>query len=87
MGVTLGEAALLVKELYALHQLFCQRQNLVFGSENMVNGNATRNLLEVQELGILPSLLTLINRSSELHTMQRRAGWGPLRAASASSGL
>jgi hypothetical protein len=32
-------------------------------------------------------LLTLINRSSELHTMQRRSGWGTLRAASASSGL
>lgn len=87
MGVTLGEAALLVKELYALHQLLCQRQDLVLSAEDMVYCNATRNLLEVQELGILPSLLTLINRSSELHTMQRRAGWGPLRAASASSGL
>jgi len=46
----------------------------------MVNGNATRNLLEVQELGILPSLLTLgrleasfrllsLNRSFEIIVM------------------
>ena len=45
--MTLGEAALLVKELHALHQLFRQRQYLVLSAENMVNGDATRNLLEV----------------------------------------
>jgi len=41
---------LLVKELYALHQLFRQRQNIVLGPQDVVNGNAAGNLLEVQEL-------------------------------------
>ena len=37
-------------KLNALHQLFCQRQNLILGAENMVNGYAASNLLEVQKL-------------------------------------
>ena len=37
-------------ELHAMHQLFRQRKNLVFGAEDMVNSDATGNLLEVQEL-------------------------------------
>ena len=50
MGVALGVAALLVKELHLLHQLFGQRQDLIFGAENMINSDAASDLLEVQEL-------------------------------------
>ena len=43
----------------ALHQLFCQRQYLVFCSQSVVNGDAAGNLLKVQELGMLPSVSKL----------------------------
>jgi len=45
--MALGEAALLVKELHALHQLLRQRQYLVLSAEDMVYNNATGNLLEI----------------------------------------
>jgi hypothetical protein len=34
-------------EFHLLHQLFRQRQDLIFGAENMVNGDAAGDLLEV----------------------------------------
>ena len=37
-------------KFHALHQLFCQRQYLVFCSQSVVNGDAAGNLLKVQEL-------------------------------------
>ena len=39
-------------KLHTLHQLFRQRQYLVLCSQNVVNGYATGNLLEVQELNL-----------------------------------
>ena len=33
-----------------MHQLLGQRQDLVFGAENVINGDAAGDLLEVQEL-------------------------------------
>jgi len=37
-------------ELHALHQLFCQRQYIVLGSQDVVNSDTAGNLLEVQKL-------------------------------------
>ena len=38
-------------KLHSLHQLFCQRQNLIFSTEDAVNSDTTGNLLEIQALG------------------------------------
>ena len=46
-------------KLHTLHQLFRQWKDIVFCTENVVNGDAAGDLLEIQKLGILPSLLTL----------------------------
>ena len=46
-------------KFHALHQLFCQRQYLVLCSQDVVNGYAAGNLLKIQELAILASLLKL----------------------------
>ena len=37
-------------KLHLLHQQLGQRQDFILGAENMVNGDATGDLLEVQEL-------------------------------------
>ena len=46
-------------KLHTLHPLFRQWKDIVFWTENVVNGDAAGDLLEIQKLGILPSLLTL----------------------------
>ena len=48
-------------EFHTTHQLLGQRQNLILCAKNMVDGDASGNLLEVLALGRLEALFRLLS--------------------------